>query len=122
MTMRVANSSQSGIPWNPKVTATLKRNATEMASAINVIIAGSRALSSATAPWRKTRPPYPKTAAPKSAGIQWTPGKTGGVYPSSRGAMCPQIRMGAVSASETQNRSRNIATLWPACWSWPSCA
>jgi hypothetical protein len=32
--------------------------------------------------------------------------------------MCPQIRVGMVRASEIQNLSRNIATLWPACLSW----
>lgn len=57
MLTSVASSSQSGIPGNPNVTAVLKTNATEIASAISVIIPGRRSRSSCTAPCKKGRPP-----------------------------------------------------------------
>jgi len=53
----VVSSSHSGMPGNPNVTAALKTNATEIASAMSVIMPGSRSFSSRIAPWMKTRPP-----------------------------------------------------------------
>ena len=92
-----------------------------MARPISVIIPGRRARSSRQAPWRNTTPPYRNTAVPNTGAIQRSPGTVGGMYPSTRGSMWPHTRVGTVSASEIQNLSRNIATLWPACSSWAIC-
>ena len=73
----VASSHQSGSPSQPSVTAMLYKNATVMAREISVIIPGSRAFSSPSAPLRKTSPPYRKTAEPKSTGTYSDKGKAG---------------------------------------------
>jgi hypothetical protein len=45
------------------------------------------------------------------------PRKCGAVYPNAPCSMCPQTSVGMVNASDSQNLSRNIETLWPACLS-----
>ena len=54
---RVANSHQRGEASNPSSTATLKTNATVMASEIRVIIPGIRSLISPQPLFKKTSPP-----------------------------------------------------------------
>ena len=79
MVTSVASSSHSGIPGKPNVTATLNAKATEIASAMSVIMPGVRARSSLMAPCRNGQPPYTKTAVPKMAGIHRAPGIAGAV-------------------------------------------
>jgi hypothetical protein len=111
MVTSVASSSQRGIPGNPNVTATLNTIATEMASAISVIIPGRRSRSSLIAPLMNGVPPYKNTAVPNTAGIHWDPGNCGAVNGSSCWSMWPHTSVGMVSSSEIRNLSRNIATL-----------
>jgi hypothetical protein len=114
----VASSSQSGVPGYPRVTAALNTKATVMPSEMRVIIPGKRSLSSRAAPCRNTRPPYAKTAVPKTGAIHDPPGPTAW-RPVRRANMWPHTIVGIVSAREIQNFLRNISTLWPACLSWP---
>src|SRR2546423_9289459 len=99
----VASSSQSGIPANPNVTATLKTNATEIASAIRVIIPGDRSRISLMPPLMKGVPPYRNTAVANTAGTHVVPGKCGGENGNARCSMSPQTTVGNVRASEIQN-------------------
>lgn len=117
MATSVASSSQRGIPGKPSVTAALKTNATVIAREMSVIIPGSRPRSSPMAPFRNGCPPYTKTAVPNAGAIHCEPGNIGALNPNARSSMCPQITVGTVSARVIQNRSRNIATLCPACLS-----
>jgi hypothetical protein len=107
----VDNSSHSGMPGYPSATAALKRNATEMARAMRVIIPGRRSRSSRIAPWTNTKPPYRKTAVPKTGEIHLTPGKCGAVYPNARCSMCPHTSVGIVRRKDSQNLRLNMAIL-----------
>ncbi len=68
MVTSVASSSHSGMPGYPNVTAALKTNATVMASAISVIIPGSRSRSSRQAPWRNGQPAVQEHCRPEERG------------------------------------------------------
>jgi hypothetical protein len=111
----VDSSHQMSTSNRPRVAAQLVTNATTIARLIRVIIPGCRARSSGTAPRRNTIPPYPKITVPISAGIRSLPGNSGASYPSHSWRSSLQSRTGIVSSKETRNRSRNIATEWPAC-------
>jgi hypothetical protein len=75
--MSVASSHQISTSKNPSVLAQLVAKATTMASEMSVIIPGCRSRSSAAAPRMNTRPPYRKTAVPRSAGATSTTGDAG---------------------------------------------
>ncbi len=63
------------------VTAALKTNATAIASAMSVIIPGSRSRSSRAAPRMNGVPPYAKTIVPRTGASQVEPGKAGACHP-----------------------------------------
>jgi hypothetical protein len=62
-------------------------------------------------------PPYTNTAVPRTAGIRAESGNDGALYPTHSWIISDQIRTGTVNRTLSQNLSRNIATLWPACLS-----
>lgn len=83
----VESSSHSGIPGYPMVTARLKTKATPMASAMSVIIPGSRARTSRAAPSTNGHPPYANTTSPSTGGIQADPANAGACQPVTDGSM-----------------------------------
>ena len=104
------SSHHSGIASKPSVTATLNTKATVIAREMSVIIPGVLSAISPHAPFTKIHPPETYTAIPKTTGIQRAPGTAGGVNPSTRGIISPQMSVGTVSSSVTQNLFLNIAT------------
>jgi hypothetical protein len=59
---------------------------------------------------------------PRIAGIRSESGNVGAVNPSQSCTISDQTSTGIVSRTLSQKRSRNIATLCPACWSCEPCA
>ncbi len=116
--IRAANSHQNSRSNHPNVVASDAAKATTIAMPIRSIIPGWRSLASRTAPFRNGDPPYTKITVPRTGAIQSDPGKVGAVYPNQSWMVSLKKSTGRVRASDSQKRSRNIATLWPSCLSW----
>lgn len=110
ITISVTSSQKKSLPSNPNTTAELYAYATEMATAIRVIMPGAAERISFAAPVKKGQPPWKYATVDNPKSTYKDPGKVMS-KPRNSWIMGDSSSTGIVIPSETQKRMRKSAII-----------